>query len=502
MKKRNLPKRVLLSSLMLASVIYLAGCTREKVLTAEYWRKQALHDIIPYWYKHAQDKEHGGFYLALSREWKPIPPWEKSPPMISRDVYGFCAAFLLSGDERYWTAAKQGVDFLLNHAWDKEYGGWFDSLTISGEPKDDTKTVPYQLYTDVGLALYYFMTGEERALSPILESVHLRKNRAQDKEYGGYFQALNRDLSVKDPSKSKHSHYGYTSSLLINLSMFTRDPEILSFAEELMEISMERMTDRDHGWLFGYPAAESRDWKYIPAFVDGKEIISAGAQLTAALSFLRLYELTGKEMYRERGVALGDQVRRFAWDSDSGGWHDLIERASPHSLVGPRNVSWWIQCYGDFLQLHLYIITRNRKYLDDFQKMAVFWNDHFIDRKNGGVFQTVSPDGSPVEMNKAVPWKAAYHEMEHGLLNYMYLKLYVEKQPIKLYFRLGETKANTKHFVSLIEDPSVQIESVKINGKPWTAFNARERSVLLPEGKNLKLEVTLAPGSRDIPSGR
>lgn len=188
MKKRNLFKRVLLSSLMFASAIYLAGSVREKVLTAEYWRKQALKDIIPYWHKHAQDKEHGGFYLALSREWKPIPPWEKSPPMISRDIYGFCAAFLLSGDERYWTAARQGVDFLLNHAWDKEYGGWFDSLTISGEPKDETKTVPFQLYTDVGLALYYFVTGEERALSHILQSIHLRKNRAQDKEYGGYIR--------------------------------------------------------------------------------------------------------------------------------------------------------------------------------------------------------------------------------------------------------------------------------------------------------------------------
>src|SRR4030067_1580986 len=97
MKKRTLCRRVLFFSLMITAATYLTGSVQEKVLTGELWRKQALNDIIPYWYKHAQDKEHGGFYLALSREWRPIPPWEKSPPMISRDVYGVCAALLLSG---------------------------------------------------------------------------------------------------------------------------------------------------------------------------------------------------------------------------------------------------------------------------------------------------------------------------------------------------------------------------------------------------------------------
>lgn len=322
--------------------------------------------------------------------------------------------------------------------------------------------------------------------------MNIRRTNARDREHDGYVQSLNRDLSIKDPSKGKHSHFGYTSSLLINLSMFTRDPEILRFAEELMQISIERMTDRDHGWMLGSPTMFSRDWTYIPAMSHGKEIISAGAQLTAALAFLRLYGLTGKETYRERGVALGERVMRFAWDSESGGWHDQIERTAPHSFIGPRNVSWWIQCYGNFLQLHLYHISGDKRYLGHFQKMAAFWNSHFLDGKFGGVFQTVSRDGSPLEMNKAVSWKASYHEMEHGLLNYLYLKLYVEKQPATLYFHLRKAQKNAKHFVSPVEDPAVQIESVKINGKPWTAFNARERSVVLPEGTDLKMEVTLA----------
>ena len=471
---------------------------QKEVLDGEYWREQALTNLIPYWYDHVRDTSYGAFYMSLTRSWQPTPPWDKYPAMISRQVYGFSAAYLLSGDRKYLEVARGAVEYLLEYAWDRQYGGWFGVLTQSGEPKDSTKSVALQLYTDVGLALYYFVTGDEKVLSRIKESVRIRKSFARDKELGGFFQVLNRDLSVKDSSKGKHSHFGYTSSLLINLSMATRDPEILSFAEELMQISMDRMTDSQEGWLRGYPTSFDRKWSFTPATVVGKEVISAGAQLTGALAFLRLHELTGKELYRKKGAALGEQTMRYAWDSERGGWYDVVERMPPHSLLGTQTVSWWIQCYGSFLQLHLYHLSGEKRYLDQFVKMTSFWNQHLVDRELGGVFQTVSAEGIPRDSNKAVVWKASYHEMEHALLNYLYLNLYVHHKPAVLHFLLRNTKAQSKHFVSLAEDPTVQISAVRLNGKSWSSFDARERSVILPEAKEVKLEVTLIPS----PQGR
>jgi hypothetical protein len=129
--------------------------------------------------------------------------------------------------------------------------------------------------------------------------------------------------------------------------------------------------------------------------------------------------------------------------------------------------------------------------------MAAFWNRYLLDSEFGGVFRTVSADGLPIDSEKAVVWKASYHEMEHALLNYLYLKLYVDRKPAVLHFLLRDTKSQSKHFVSLVEDPSVQIGAVKINGKPWTSFDARERYVILPEGNEVELEVTLIPFPQD-----
>jgi mannose/cellobiose epimerase-like protein (N-acyl-D-glucosamine 2-epimerase family) len=467
-----------------------------KYLDGEFWRQQGLTKIIPFWQSHVRDTVYGAFYVNLSREGKPLPPWDKYPAMISRQIFGFTSAYLLSGNEKYLETAGEGVNYLLKYAWDSKYGGWFDLLDQSGSPKETTKSVPNQLYTNVGLALYYFATGDENVLSRIKESIRIQKKYAFDNVNGGYYQTLFRDLSVSDSSKSKHSHYGYTSSLLINMMMITRDEEIRSFAEELMQISFRQMTDKNYGWFNGFPKPYDIKWNLTPAVVNNKEVISAGAQLTAGLSLLRLYEITGDENYRTKGVNLGNQLTHSAWDSTSGGWYDVIERMPPFKPQDTSSVSWWIQSYGLFLQLHLYHITGEKQYLDFYQKMASFWDNYFVDKEFGSVFLNVSAAGVPITTNKAVAWKASYHEMENALLNYLYLNLYVNHEPVTLHFHIKKSSAQTKHYVSIAEDPSVQISNVKINGKVWKSFNAVERYVILPEGNDLIMDVTLSSDSK------
>ena len=483
------------TGLIVALLLTIYRCSQHKkdseCMDGEFWRRQGLTQIIPFWQKHALDTVNGAFYLNLSQEGNPLPPFDKHPAMTGRQIYGFACAYLLSGDEEYLESARKGVEYLLEYAWDKEYGGWYDLLDIDGNPKVTTKTGPNQLYTDVGLAEYYFVTKDENVLKRIKESINIRKKYARDSINGGYFQTLARDLTVSDSSKSKHSHYGYTSSLLINMMLFTHDTEIYRFAEELLQISVDRMTDPEYGWFNGFPAPNDIKWNPSPRQINGNDVISAGAQMTACLALLRFYEITGKKDFGERGVSLGKELMQSAYDPERGIWFDNIERQPPFAPADTSNVYWWLQSYGIFMQLHLYHLTGEVHYLESLNKMGSFWSDHFIDREFGGAFQSVTPAGVVLNTLKASPWKASYHEMETALLNYLYLNLYVNNKPAALYFHINKAEANSKHFVSLAEDPSVKISSVTINGKPWKSFDPDERSVTLPEGKDLKMKVTL-----------
>ncbi|MCK5329484.1 MAG: AGE family epimerase/isomerase [Candidatus Latescibacteria bacterium] len=461
------------------------------IMDGEFWRKNVLTDLISYWYEHVRDEAHGAFYLNLSRQWQPMPPWDKVPAMISRQVFAFSAAYLLSGEERYLEVAREGADYLLEHAWDRKYGGWFDGLTQTGAPKGTIKSVNSQLYTNVGLALYYFTTGDERVRARIEESIRIRRTAAHDDPFGGYYQALNRDLSVHDDGKNKHAHYGYVGSFSLNYWLATRDPDFLQWTAHLTDLTLERMTDPEEGWVYGFHGRFDRQWKHTPHRINGAEVASIGAQLTAVLSFLRLYHQTGNATYLEHGKMLGDKISRYGWDAERGGWYDLVEKAPPYRPVASPSISWWIQIYGCFLQLHLYHLTQEEQYLERFRKSERFYERYFVDHEYGGVFGGVSPDGALVgDGRKAGGWQTSYHEIEHGLLNYLYLNLYVNQRPVVLHFRLD---GPGKHFVSLADDPSVRISGVRIDGASWVDFDARERSVALPDGKGLHVEVTLAP---------
>ena len=460
-----------------------------KFMDGEYWRDQVLDDLMPYWFEHVQDEEHGAFYTNLSRDWQPRPPWDKLPPMISRQIFSFSTAYLLSGEDKYLEVARKAVDYLLEYGWDKEYGGWFGSISQTGEPKDTVKGASSQLYSNVGPTQYVLATGDKKALSHVLQSVEILKTKAHDEEHDGYFMTLNRDLSVRSFTKAKHSHYGQ-GSLMPNLILASRDPEVLKFSEHLADLSIEHMMDPQEGWMLGYPTSFDREWNYTPYIEEGKETLYLGASSTAALFFLRLYHLSGKDSYLKAGKDLGDILCRYGWDAEGGGWYELVEKTPPHRPL-PVQVWWWIQIYGSFMQLHLYHLTQEEHYLERFRKTEIFYDRYFVDHEYGGVFIGVTPDGSLVgDGQKAAPWQTSYHEIEHGFLNYLYLNLYVNKRPVALHFKLN---GPGKHFVSPVDDASVRISNVRINGKPWTNFDAEERSVTLPDGKGLKVVVTLAP---------
>jgi cellobiose epimerase len=470
---------------------------RAEVLDGSTWKNLVLDDLIPLWYEHVRDEEHGAVYMNLTRDWQPQAPWDKLPAMISRQVFSFSAAYLLSGEEKYLAAAREGAEYLLDNAWDEEYGGWFDGLTQTGAPMDSTKSVPLQLYTNVGLTLYYFTTGDERVLDRVMKSVEIRRSIGHDDEFDGYYQVLDRQLRVLDDGKKKHAHFGYVGSLLLNLYLATRDDGVLQFESHLMDLTLERMTDPDKGWVYGAASVYDRQWQRTPWTRDGTEMVHVGGQLTTCLAYLRLYHQTGDERYRQAGENLASLTTDLAWDSERGGWlHPLpMEPDSTLSAAQAPEVSWWIQIYGSLMQLHLYRLTGDTQYLDRFAKSESFYLDHFIDPEFGGGFSTVSREGvMKGDGRKASPWNTSYHDVEHGLLNYLYLNLYVNDQPVVLHFRLDGGEGGKRHFVSLADDPTVEIASVQIDGQPWDDYDAKERSVSLPQGDDLRVEVTLKRG--------
>jgi mannobiose 2-epimerase len=456
------------------------------VLDGAFWREHAIEDLMPLWYENAPDEEHGAFHMALDREWNPIEPHEKIPAMVSRYVFAFSSAYMLSGEDRYLAQARRGAEYLFEHGWDEEYGGWYEQLTREGEPDVTDKSVQYQLYTNVGLTQYYIATGDERAIEHVYDSLDIRREEGYDPEHGGYYQRLDRALNVADDEKNKHAHYGYVGSHTLNMYLATHDEDVLEWAQELCDLSIERQME--DGWIFGFGSNFDREWNRTPSLQDGEEIVSIGAQLTAALAFLRLYHQSGAERFLEAGKQIAANINEYGYDE--GVFWDYLYRESLEPTED-ATVSFWIQNYGSFLQLQLYNITEDEAYLERFREAEEFYVEEMVDREHGGIIPSVDADGEPGgKFQKASPWDTAYHEIEHGLLVSLYLDLYVNGESTTLHFRLDGDRT---HYVSPVDDPRVEIESVTVDGDAHGEFDPEARSVTLPPGEDLDVAVTLAP---------
>ncbi|MCK4638937.1 MAG: AGE family epimerase/isomerase, partial [Bacteroidales bacterium] len=191
------------------------------VFEGNFWKNQALTDILPYWTKYSLDTVDGAFITHLDRSWNQIKGTEKYPSMISRHIFSYSVAYLFTGEDKYLKIASDAVDFLLEHAWDKEYGGWYDKLDKQGNPIETTKGSFIQFYTNTGLALYYLVTHDKNVLQHIERSNEIAETKRRDSINGGFFNLLNRDLSVKSYDKSFSSEVVPVSSYMLYLYLAT-----------------------------------------------------------------------------------------------------------------------------------------------------------------------------------------------------------------------------------------------------------------------------------------
>ncbi|MFH0760240.1 MAG: AGE family epimerase/isomerase [Bacteroidota bacterium] len=429
-------------------------------MTGQYWKDQVINDILPYWTEHARDTVNGGFYTTLDSAWKPFGDTRKYPSMLSRHIFGFSVGYLLSGDQKYLDIARETVDYLLTHAWDPEYGGWYDVLDESGNPLETTKSMFIQVYSITGLAMYYFVTRDTTVLSYIEKSNNLLESKAWDREYGGYFNVMTRDWQVFDNRKSISSEITPVSGYLLYLYLATHDQKYLDQCQRILDRITTSMTDPESGWIL---ENFTREWRYLPALQDETEV-SVGHNIEVAWMLCRYYQITGQKTCLDKAGSLTEKIYRFGNKPDMGFWYNTVGRLK--SGKSSAITYWWVQAYGIMFDLYACHAHDQDKYLDDYRKGAMFWDSRFVDRKNGDTHFSVLSDGTIRETLKANQFKSSYHNAENGLLNYLYLNTWVNHEPVELYFYLKDYQDDSKFYFSPIEGENLQVSTIDATNKP------------------------------------
>lgn len=448
---------------------------------------------------------------------------------ISRLVYGFATAYMMTGEDRFLEAAEKGTEYLRQHMrfLDESEGicYWYHAVEVkpdgreqkilSSEFGDDYDAIPAyeQIYALAGPTQTYRVTGDPRIIKDIELTINLFDRYFLDKsEKGGLFShidpitlsAHSETLGHNRAKKNWNSVGDHAPAYLINLWLATGEEKYADFLEYTFDTIEKRFPDYENS-----PFVQERfyeDWSHDTTWGWQQNRAVVGHNLKIAWNLMRMNHLRPKENYVALAEKIAEIMPAVGSDRQRGGWYDVVERTlkpgeEVYRFVWHNRKAWWQQEQA----ILAYLILAGSLGKDEYKKLgreaAAFYNAWFLDYEAGGVYFNVLANGIPYllgnERGKGSHSMSGYHSFELAYLATVYTNLLITKQPMDLYFKPkpGAFKDNILRVQPDILPPgSVRIGDVWINGQSYSDFDAESLTIKLPSSDNdIKVRVRILP---------
>jgi mannose-6-phosphate isomerase len=216
-----------------------------------------LAELVPLWHAHGVDRERGGFFDSLDPALRPDERDRKSLLVTARQVYVFSHAYLLGGPEWMLDDARHGFKFLREAFWDPRRGGWFSSVTASGEPLNRRKAAYDHAFVLFAAAYFRRATNEKEALDVAEDTVGVLADKLADPVAGGFFEGADEEWSPETRVRRQNPHMHLFEAFLA-MHEATGEARYLDHANRIAALFFDHFFDREHGCLLEYFA---RNWE-------------------------------------------------------------------------------------------------------------------------------------------------------------------------------------------------------------------------------------------------
>lgn len=456
-------------------------------------------DCADFWT--AARDDHGGYFSFVDQQGGPTDDTTKAVVGQSRDAYGFARAFMLTGDEAYLDHAEHALEFLVEHGWVEEYGGWLFTLDETGEPSAldeewDPNTFKWgfvQHYALVGLAAMCEATRDETWCGWLDEGRRVLDEQMWDAEHLGYFESADLDGSSPSGKGFTTTVDAFTThglSLALGDDAAAHEPRAIDLADLMVEHLVGSLDDNE----IGISEEFSDDWTPISWW----QWTEPGHVLKTAWSLTRAHGLEPREEYLDGSIALvRDMLDKGGYDAEYGGPY-----ASCTTTTGQcpdDHKVYWVLEQGVVAGLSLYPLVDDEALRADLLRMAdgsaSFYADHLVDQQFGETFNETSRDGLTLTVEeKGDLYKAGYHSVELGYFAYLYGSLHIHGSPVTLHYNFEATEQERTLAVRPLSmrPGELVIASVHLDGQPYAAFDSAALTLDLPAGTGGVFEVTFS----------
>lgn len=446
---------------------------------------------------------------------------------ISRMVYGFATAYLLTGEDKYLEGAEKGTEYLrdhlrfIDHKEDIVY--WYHAVDVKGgherkifasEFGDDYDGIPAyeQIYALAGPTQTYRITGDASIRSDIDMTLNLFDKYFRDKVGGGYFSHIDpvtfdpraESLGQNRAKKNWNSVGDHAPAYLINLVLASGNPKHVEMLVDTGDTITKYFQDYDNAPFVQEKFHE--DWSHDEHWGWQQNRGVVGHNLKIAWNLMRIHSLAPKAEYVEFAKKIAEVMPSIGGDQLRCGWYDVMERKLSegqkyHRYAWHDRKAWWQQEQGILAYLILDGILDEPQYKKLARESVAFYNSFFLDHDSNGVYFNVLATGIPYLMGterlKGSHSMSGYHSTELCYLSAVYSNLLVTKQPLDLHFKpkpgaFGDNILRVSP--DILPEGSIKIEECWIDGQRWNDFDAEKLTVNLPKADtDLRVRVRIAP---------
>jgi mannose/cellobiose epimerase-like protein (N-acyl-D-glucosamine 2-epimerase family) len=452
----------------------------------------------------ARDNTNGAYFTFTKLDGTVGSDHRKSTVNASRDAWTFTRAFMVTGDDKYLDLAAHALKFLYAHGWDNTRGGWYFTTDEFGNltpytPGWDPNTWKWsfvQHYALLGIGAYCEATQDTEACGWLKKGRNFLDTRMWDANAGrlGYYQDANLDMSNPRNKGFTPTVDGLTTNVIQTELMWptsTSQQRLVDLAEI---VTNHFAPDMDLSSVkFGYPENYTTSWAVDTSQTGG----DVGHVLKSAWVLARTYLRHPDARYRTA-------ARKFIYKVlNNGGWDEVNGVPYTHYDWKSGQITKQAECWqieqAIVSGLSNWYIADNQTDRDTFLKMAdrsmQFFYNYVIDHTNGGTYKMNSVTGGVLDTVKGNFYNVEYHSTETFYFTYLYGSLMLQRMPVALYYKVpASTIQQVVQLTPLgIDDASMKIKSVTLNGMPLDTFSSSTREVTLAAGQGGKLYVVFGP---------
>ena len=404
-----------------------SGPTPSELDEMAYEFEEATKTLLRTWYPRVVDEAHGGYITDFNADWEADGPQHKMIVTQARHIWTASQAGMRYPDEpMFLDVARHGYEYLRDSMWDEAYGGFYTRVAQDGTPigEGQSKTAYGNAFGLYALAAYAKASGDPEVLAFAQDAFNWLEAHSHDPEYGGYFQHLNQDGSVREdprePPKDQNSSIHLLEAFTALYEVWP-DQAVRDRLEEMLLLIRDTMVHEEQ-YLQLYFEADWTPVSFRDAAPDVREAnywmdhVSVGHDIETAFLMLEAAQALGRheDKVMQVGKSMVDHALSVGWDDTVGGFYDIVYYLpeQTEASVIKDTKTWWAQAEGlnSLLLMHTLYPDHEPAYFDRFTTLWGYANTYLIDLDRGGWYSGgLDKEPELFDAPKSHIWKGSYH---------------------------------------------------------------------------------------------